>query len=175
MGKRQPSKAMTIASLALVLLAAGCDGSSGSGSKDSTSNGGTAAGAVLSSSPPSTLGAGQFPSLAVSQDAATVAWTKGEPGHLRVRSQTSAGSWGPTKTLGSGGNPVVASNRDGATVVAWERRQAGGYRLMVARRSAHGPWRDAVVLYRVPSPRLINGLHVDVSDNGAAAVWWEEL
>jgi hypothetical protein len=58
--------------------------------------------------------------------------------------------------------------------MVWEQRQAGGYRLMVARRPAHGAWQDAVAIYRVPSPRQVTELHVALSDNGASAIWWVE-
>ena len=176
MGEHRLSKAVTIASLSLVMFVAGCDVSSGSGSGGPTPTGRPAAGPVLSSSPPAILGHGISPSLAVSQDSATVAWVRGYTGRpVRVRSQASTGSWGPVKTLGvSDLPPAAAANRDGTTVMVWEQRQAGGYRFMVSRRPAHGSWQDAVALYRVPSPRAVTELHVALSDNGASAIWWVE-
>lgn len=176
MGEHRLSKALTIAVLSLVVLVSGCDGSSGSSSGGSTPTGGSAGGPVLSSSPPAVVGHGIGPSLAVSQDSATVAWVRGYTGRpVRVRTQAGIGSWGPTKTLGLGDiAPAVASNRDGTTVMAWEQRQAGVYRLMVARRPAHRSWQDAVAMYRLPSPREIFDLRVAVSDNGATAIWWDE-
>lgn len=128
--------------------------------------------------PPTTVGRGVFASVAVGRNTTTVAWNSRPlwaTGAIRVRRHVVGRGWEPTRRIGSGGSVEVATNRSNVAVAAWFKEVRGGrYRVMAARGTSAGTWAKPRILTTVTPPRNPNRLHVAVSDNRAAVVWWDE-